>query len=523
MLGSPASPAWPTSLDPLLNTSPLSSSNRPPKGLGAPRRSKVALARYWTRLVWFPLVCVIFSLVALQQSDAANRAGEARPRVEQVSTVTPVLSARRVPNLLALPTQAVQLQGPVLTALNGVPPDQTCAVVTNSRGVPVFEHNAGLPLSPASTQKLLLAFGVLTQFPAEHTFGTFAASDAQIINNAVQGHVWLIGTGDPVLTTQPYVSSFVEQPQVHSSLEVLADQVKATGITRIRGNILADGSRYDNIKANPTWPPRYGTDGTVGAIGALNLNRGFTSFPLAGQEWAGTGPRTAAADPAKATAEAFIELLRVRGVEVEGIADLGTVPPSPTFIGQVHSPPVGDIVGQMLRTSDNTIAEMLLKELGVVRVNKGSFEGGVAALTAILTEKGLVAPGTAIADGSGLHPGNRLPCATLNNVLMAAGRESHLAKALAVGGQSGTLQARLVGTPAAGQVFAKTGTLSNATALAGFVDTAKGQTVAFSVIVNGDGAEQFKGAEDLLVLALMNFPSGPDIATLMPKALGGSG
>ena len=490
-----------------------------PSPFGSPRRSRLAVARYWARVLWFPLACAMFALFALQQSDSSNRVADERPRIESAVPRTPVLSARRVPNLLALPTQAVRLQGPVLQALSPVPPDTTCAMVTNSRGIPVFQHNAGLSLSPASNQKLLLAYALLNQFKPDYTFGTFVAFDAQFINNAVQGNIWLIGTGDPVLATQPYVASFVDQPQVHTSLEALADQVKAAGITRIRGNVVADASRYDNVRSSPTWPARYGTDGTVGALSALAVNRGFTAFPPAGQEWSGSPPRAVAADPARSAAEQFIVLLRARGVEVEGKAEVGTVPPSPTFVGQVQSPPLRDIVGQMLRTSDNTMAEMLLKELGMARVGKGSFEGGAAALTAILNEKGLALPGMVIADGSGLDPTNRVACATLNGVLVAAGRDSELAGALAVGGQSGTLKVRLVGTPAAGQVRAKTGTLEGATSLAGFIDTAKGDTVAFSIIVNAESAEQFKAVEDQFVLTLMNFPEGPDINELMPLAL----
>ena len=201
---------------------------------------------------------------------------------------------------------------------------------------------------------------------------------------------------------------------------------------------------------------------------------------------------------------------------VEGKAEVGPVPPSPAFLAQLQSPPLIDIIGQMLRTSDNTIAETLFKELGVARAAKGSFDGGVAALTAILTEKGLAAPAMVIRDGSGLDPANRVTCATLNGVLVAATRDSDLASALAVAGQSGTLKDRLVGSAAAGNVRAKTGSLENVTSLAGYVDTAKDDTVVFSMIINAPDAERFKAVEDQLALTLMDYPQGPDVAELMP-------
>ena len=282
---------------------------------------------------------------------------------------------------------------------------------------------------------------------------------------------------------------------------------------------IADATRYDNVKFNPAWPNRYTFDATVGPVGALLVNRGYTSFPPAGQEWSGSGPRTVSADPAKDSADMLIGLLRQRGIQVDGTAQLGTVPQSPTFLAEVQSPPLRDIIGQMLRNSDNTIAEMLFKELGVARAGKGSNEGGTAALTAILTEKGLAKPGMVLLDGSGLASGNLIPCATLNGVLAAAGRDSELVAALAVGGQSGTLQDRMVGTAAAGHVFAKTGSLDNVSSLSGYVDTAKGESLSFAVIVNGDGAERFKALEDRLMVTLMEYPQGADVAALMPAGL----
>ena len=415
-----------------------------------------------------------------------------------------------------MPAQAVALQPQVLNALNSVPPDQTCATVTNSRGIQVFDHNGGLALAPASNQKLLLSYALLTQFGPDKTFGTFVATDAQLANNTVQGNVWLIGTGDPVLTTQNYVNSFVDQPQVHSSIESLADQIKAAGITRIRGNVVADATHFDNVSYSPNWPTRYASSATVGPVGALNVNRGFTAFPDKGQEDAGSGGRTASADPAKDAADLLIGLLRLRGIEVDGKAEIGAVPPSPVFLAQLQSPPLRDIIGQMLRTSDNTIAETLFKELGVARAAKGSFDGGVAALTTILNEKGLGGPALVVRDGSGLDPENRVTCAILNGALVAAGRDSDLAAALAVAGQSGTLKDRLKGTPAEGHVHAKTGSLDNVTSLAGFVDTSKDETVTFAVIVNAGDAERFKAVEDQLAVTLMDYPQGPSIDQLMP-------
>ena len=95
------------------------------------------------------------------------------------------------------------------------------------------------------------------------------------------------------------------------------------------------------------------------------------------------------------------------GIQVDGRVEVGPVPQSPNVLAQVESPPLRDIVAQMLRNSDNTVAEMLTKEIGVRRAAKGSTQGGAEAITAILSERGFTGPGMSIVDGSGLDPANR--------------------------------------------------------------------------------------------------------------------
>jgi D-alanyl-D-alanine carboxypeptidase/D-alanyl-D-alanine-endopeptidase (penicillin-binding protein 4) len=481
---------------------------------GSPGRSQVNEVRYWVRLFALPVLCLAVAGFALVRAGRISETVEVRPRVETVQAATPVLSVRRLPNVLALPAQAVSLQGPMGAAIDGIPPS-SCVSVTNARGVPVFQLNATTPLSPASNQKVLLAHGVLAQFEATRTFGTFVATDAPIVAGTVQGNVWLIGTGDPVLATEEYVNSFEEpEGRVFTPFEALADQIKAAGVTRINGKVVADAGRFDDVLYHPDWPSRFASTGTVGPIAALEIDNGFADFARGGQQLIGSG--AASSNPPRSAASTLITLLRDRGVTVDGTADVGTAPPSPTFLAEVQSPPLIDIVGQMLRNSDNTVAEMLFKELGAARLGKGTFEGGAAALTALLTEQGLFGPGTVIADGSGLGGGNKVTCATLNAVLDAAGRQSPLVKALAVSGRSGTMKSRVTAAPTVGRVHAKTGTLLQVTSLSGFVDSARGEAVSFAVIVNAAGADAYKDTEDLVVTALVDYPGGPDVAALGP-------
>ena len=481
---------------------------------GSPRRSALAETRYWTRLVWLPLLCFAFMGLALVRSSKANQPVEPRPRVETAAPTTPLLSVRRLPNAVALPAQVASLRGPALAGLAALPPETTCASVMNSRGVPVFQHNASLLLSPASNEKVLLAYGALTQLGQAHTFGTTVATDAQIVGGVVQGNVWLVGGGDPVLATQDYVGAFVDQQRVFSPFESLADQLRAAGITRIKGNVLGDASRYDDVLYHPNWPSRFGANGVVGPISALALNNGFADFSKGGQEMAGSGAPSS--NPPRSAASSLIDLLKERGITVDGRANAGAPPPGPTVLAELQSPPLKAIVGQMLRTSDNSTAEMLFKELGVARAGGGSFASGSAALTAILAEHGFSQPGMVLSDGSGLDTADRVSCTILNAVLDAAGRSSDLAGGLAVAGRSGTLRNRFAETAAVGQVSAKTGTLDTVSSLSGFVDTTTGETATFALIINERGAEQYKPIEEQFVQTLLSYPGGPDIAALLP-------
>jgi D-alanyl-D-alanine carboxypeptidase/D-alanyl-D-alanine-endopeptidase (penicillin-binding protein 4) len=459
-------------------------------------------------------------VLSLQRAGAADRDEPDRALVDQPAPVTPVLSARRLPNLVALPNQAAQLLPPVQDVLVQTPTDTTCLSVFNSRGVPVYLHNPTLALTPASTLKVLTGYAALALIGPDTRFPTLVATDAANVNGVVQGNVWLIGFGDPVLTTDDYANSFVAQPQVHTRVESLVEQLKAAGISRIRGNVIADETRFDAVRYPPSWPRRFITQVQAGPESALVLNRGFTSYPTEGQVWSGSGNRTAAADPAREAVGRFVTLVKAAGIQVDGKVDVGPVPQSPNVLAKVESPPLRDIVSQMLKMSDNSIAEMLVKEIGVRRAAKGSTQGGAEAVTSILTERGLTGTGMSIVDGSGLDPANRVPCSVLSAVLLASGRQSDLVNGFAVAGVSGTLSDRLAGTAASGRVFGKTGTLDDASALVGYVDTTKGDTVGFAMIVNGGDGEAWKGLEDQLALTLLDYPAGPSIEEIGPRPPG---
>jgi D-alanyl-D-alanine carboxypeptidase/D-alanyl-D-alanine-endopeptidase (penicillin-binding protein 4) len=417
-----------------------------------------------------------------------------------------VLSARRVAASLAFPTWAAHLAGPLDAVYAQTPTSSTCALVTTPSGATVYAHNPDLAVIPASNQKLLTAYVALDMFGAQQRYQTQLATDAKVTAGVVEGDVWLIGGGDPVLATPDYAASFVHQPQPFTDVTGLLQGLQAAGITRIRGALIADGSRYDDQRYPSSWPARFKTgvgENPSGPVSGLNLNDGFTTFPPSGQEFAGSGTRVAAANPPLAATETVAAMLRSNGIVIDGGVKPGKAVANTTVLAAVNSPPLGDIVDNMLRESDNTTAELLLKELGKVGAGQPTTADGARVVAYVLGTQGLIVPGMAIVDGSGLSDANRVTCTFLDRLLRAAGPDGPLAQGLPVAGKTGTLADRFAGTPGVGQVRAKTGTLAGVAALSGWADTLKGAHLVFAFVANEGDEEALKPVEDQLANVLL--------------------
>ena len=175
----------------------------------------------------------------------------------------------------------------------------------------------------------------------------------------------------------------------------------------------------------------------------------------------------------------------------------------------VRSAPLSDIVAGMLRESDNTAAELLVRELGVAKRGDGSTPAGTQAIADALTEAGLPTAGLRLGDGSGLEVTNQSTCALLAAALRKPDRSGapELSPLLAVAGRSGTLSLRLVGSPLEGKLRAKTGSLNGVSGLTGYLDGRRGLSFAF--LVNGPISESAgRLLQDRLMALLAGYP-GP--------------
>lgn len=395
-----------------------------------------------------------------------------------------------------------------LDALAARAPAGGCLLVRRA-GETVFSANADALLIPASLQKLLLAEAALEILGAGYTFSTVALADAPLSGGVLDGDLYLVGGGDPLLSTPDFAAMLADHDSAGTPLADLAAALVAAGLTRMTGGVVAVADRYDTLTAVPTWPARFAAQRVAGSLSAASVNQGLrapprllTSFGLAPQP-----------DPALAAAAIFDDLLEARSVRIPAVprvAGSGGDYSDHAVLASLESAPLAANLHWLLAESDNTLAEMLLKEIGLVASGAGTSAAGARAVHAALAPRiaGLAVP----ADGSGLSPQNRLSCSQVTDALDLGGPDGLVAANLGVAGRSGTMENRYRTSSARDLVQAKTGSLNGVAALAGFAETPDGAVFSFAVILNS-------GSDWIDREAALRFFT--DLLEILVKATGG--
>lgn len=410
--------------------------------------------------------------------------GAARLEAAPSRPATPLLSVRRVAPWVE--TTAVQQRlgatlAPIMARLGKT--EKSACLVVEQAGHLVAAIHPSTELEPASNMKLLTATAVLDRIGPTARITTQVTATRRPKGGVLHGNLYLIGHGDPFLRTPAYLNDLEEPEPEYTSLPALAAKVRAAGIRRIDGSVIGDEAYFDTQRAVPTWNASYIIDEDVGPLSALDVNDGFSL----------TKPQGTEAEPAVSAARVFTTLLKKDGVKVSGPPGRGVSPKSAVPVTSIESLTMGRIVDQVLTASDDTGAELLLKQLGARFGGAGSTSAGIAVERADLAKDGLPVSQLVAKDGSGLDTEDRVTCGLIADDLVHEGTSGVLFAGLPVAARTGTLVTRMAGTPAAGRLHAKTGTLDDVTALSGWVLPAKGQRaptaalgapVAFSLIIN---------------------------------------
>ena len=427
-----------------------------------------------------------------------------------VTPTTPLLSARRFPGVLQSANADPELSASIDQFLSKVV-GSTCVIVELDGRV-VYERRSSQTFVPASEMKLATALAALDILGADARFTTRFVTNKQPKNGVIEGDLYVVGGGDPLLATSGYKTVFDDPDQLYEDFNTVADSLSEAGIRSITGDLVGDDSRYDAVRWVPTWPDRYQVGGTVAPLSALVVNDGNTGYTDTPNE--PTTDRKVGNSPLL-FAQTLRTVLNSRGITVNGVAKTGTAPVNGEEVASFGSVPMSQVLTEMLKNSDNTTAELVLKEIGLQSKGQGTTAAGIEATRESLEEQGFDIAGLVMMDGSGLDTGNRMSCDLSLALVAAVFQKSEFSDALPLGGKSGTLRKRMVATPSTGRVRAKTGTLNSVNALAGFADTPQGNTLSFAFIHNGTDPRT-TGVADGFTDRLMAYPKGPKLTLLEP-------
>jgi D-alanyl-D-alanine carboxypeptidase/D-alanyl-D-alanine-endopeptidase (penicillin-binding protein 4) len=386
-----------------------------------------------------------------------------------------------------------------------------CLVVSDSStgSAPIYIHQPSVPFAPASTQKLLVAATALSVLGPDFRFVTKVVAPAAPASGRVDS-LWLVGSGDALLASPEFVAYTARMVRVAgypwTPLATLADSLVAAGIHSIPGGIRGDDSHFDQLRWLPAWPASYRNDQQIGFLSALTLNEGV-------QTW--TPKTTLATDPPALASSELARLASARGAAVGPTGPDQAAPANGVVVAQVESAPLGQVIEAMLRASDNLIAELLVREIdrhvGPVGggTGNGTTAGGLAVVAQRAASFGVPMAGGVMLDGSGLAPGDRATCNELLAALQLGARPglSPLVDGLAVAARSGTLATRFIGTPVAGKLWAKTGSIDNAGGMVGVLRVTR--PIEFALLINQPMSyPQLTAKEDQVVAGLATFPEG---------------
>jgi D-alanyl-D-alanine carboxypeptidase/D-alanyl-D-alanine-endopeptidase (penicillin-binding protein 4) len=359
----------------------------------------------------------------------------------------------------------------------------------------LFSSSAGKRRILASNEKLFTTAAALDRFGSEHRFETrlFARGRLQGANDRVlDGDLVLVGDGDPALGN----ASFARRNNLPlTPVGDLARAVQASGIRKITGKVRADDSIFDRRRGIPA--TGYRADTYLSPLSGLSFNSGHD-----GSHYSGA--------PELDAAQALRRGLKKRDVRVRGAVGRANLAPKKLErdepLGAAASPTLAALVEETNEPSNNFFAEMLLKRLGASKSKKGTTKRGAKRVKRFARSVGTRVRAR---DGSGLSRRDKASPKQVGKLLVAMARPSTESRgafrdSLALAGREGTLSARMRGTAAEGECEAKTGTLSNVSALSGYCQVG-GEPIAFSILMNKVSPSAARSAQDKMAAAIARY------------------
>jgi D-alanyl-D-alanine carboxypeptidase/D-alanyl-D-alanine-endopeptidase (penicillin-binding protein 4) len=429
-------------------------------------------------------------------------------------------------------------------------------VVSLTTGDTLFDREADELLLPASTMKLYTAALAFERFGPAHQFRTDILRDGFITDDGtLEGNLYLKGAGDPALGAR-----YARWNDGTAPMQSIADLVYASGIRRIRGDIVGDASAFESRRVPEGWRTRYLQAGYAARVSALSVNENIANvvvrstaggavvsfdeplldvpmhatvtvqpgsrsarisvwqdttedrFRVTGWIGAQSPERTyrvVVEQPERFAAAAFRAALQKRGIVVEGGARAFTAPLGAERLTAWASPPLAQLVVTMNGESNNHFAELLFRNAARSVRGVGSAEAANEVLRSFLSERvGVRRDAVYAADGSGLSTLDRVTTRSMVQLLGYAQQAPWgevFQATLPVAGRTETLRTRMRRTAADNNLRGKTGTTNDVTSLAGYVRSKDGELLAFAFLYNGRELWRARAAIDAMGVTLAGF------------------
>jgi D-alanyl-D-alanine carboxypeptidase len=473
---------------------------------------------------------------------------------------------------------------------------QAIAVYSLDKKEYYYAKNIDVPMTPASTTKLVTTFTAYDLLGSEHRVFTKIFTDAESIQDSVlNGNIYIVGKGDAMFTVQ--------------DLECMAEDIEKLGIKKINGNVYADGSFFDGITSRWEYS---GDDDEVQAMPPVtalsiednkativvssgsragkyvNVNilpqseifakwvtakvRGYKrsksslmnedtlgllyghlqdineyekagdSYPqlMPASSWRSIRVRSNISEktgkqlftvsgylypnktvsykhyieePELSIAGALKARIEAGGIEVTGDCGVKELGDSENlheiYTLSEFSRKLSDIIENTNKFSNNYYAENLFKMIGAYnRKHQLNVDGARELIADRLEQHSIPFDKCKLNDGSGLSRRNLLTAETLIRLLETADTlkmKEEFLNSLSIAGVDGTLRKRMKYTGAENNLKAKTGTLRNVSALAGYITTLEGERLCFAFLFKGYGVSSYKDAEDEIGKAMSEF------------------
>ena len=423
-------------------------------------------------------------------------------------------------------------------------------VKVGSKKEVLIDINANKKMTPASLSKLVTSYGVLQTFTPSHQFLTKIETDGKIENNTLQGNLFLIGGGDPSFGLE--------------GMNFLVQELKNKGIKNIKGDIIVDDSRFDDIRYDESrgkFRADFVYDAPVGAMsynwntiritvrpskigelakveiyppndyvkvsGSIKTVKGSVNGIVAERKLTRKGQNILflRGSLGKSYGKYFFErnithpdiwsgrglkyILKKENITHVGIVRNGLVVPKTTNLAEYFGKNILGLLTDLNKDSNNHVAEMLTKAIAFKNNKAGTIVEGVKLINKEILAIPIIQEGYFFISPSGLSPDNKISSTNILKIFESlASNEKHqdiFMKSLPIAGVDGTLKNRNIASSNMEWVKAKTGFITGVASLAGYAKNKDGTLVAFSFIYNG-GSKENKVTEfyDQLIVEILD-------------------